>query len=106
LDLVKIHALRPDPYEAINHFRPILEQVKQSGLAIEASTAGWRKTVKEQYPDLALLRLANEMQIPITIASDAHSHVQIAENYPLLARILEHAEVKKIVRFSKHRPTT
>jgi histidinol-phosphatase (PHP family) len=103
IDLVKIHALWPDHYNPEAYFRPVLELVKSAGLAIEASTAGWRKSVKEQYPHLALLRLANELEIPITAASDAHSHVQIAENYERLALILEEAGVKKIARFRRHR---
>jgi histidinol-phosphatase (PHP family) len=75
----------------------------QAGLALEASTAGWRKTVKEQYPHDSILRLASELGIPITTASDAHSHFQVAEDYDRLESILREAGVTKIARFKRHK---
>jgi histidinol-phosphatase (PHP family) len=103
IDLVKIHGLRPASYDPISSFGPVLEMAGQAGLAIEASTAGWRKTVKEQYPHDSILRLANELGIPITIASDAHSHFQVAEDYDRLESILREAGVTKIARFERHK---
>jgi histidinol-phosphatase (PHP family) len=103
IDLVKIHALWPDHYDPVATFQPVLELVKSGGLAIEASTAGWRKTVKEQYPHTAILRHAVDLGIPITAASDAHSYAQIAENYDRLAPILESAGVQHIALFKRHR---
>jgi histidinol-phosphatase (PHP family) len=103
IDLVKIHGLRPASYDPISSFGPVLEMAGQAGLAIEASTAGWRKTVKEQYPHDSILRLANELGILITIASDAHSHFQVAEDYDRLESILREAGVTKIARFERHK---
>jgi histidinol-phosphatase (PHP family) len=102
LDLVKIHAVRPENYDPATTFAPILELAKSAGLAIEASTAGWRKVVKEQYPDPAILCLAVQLGIPITTASDAHSYAQIAENYDRLAPILDEAGVLQTVKFERH----
>jgi histidinol-phosphatase (PHP family) len=104
LDLVKIHGLLPDGYDPAERFRPILEIAQRAGLAMEASTAGWRKTVGEQYPHASILQLAGELQIPITTASDAHSHAQVAADYEKLAGILEAAGVNQIVTFQRHRP--
>ena len=56
LDLVKIHGLSPDGYDPAERFRPILEIARKAGLAMEASTAGWRKAVEEQYPHISILR--------------------------------------------------
>jgi histidinol-phosphatase (PHP family) len=104
LDLVKIHGLSPSDYDPVGRFRPILELAHQGGLAIEASTAGWRKTVQEQYPHVSLLKAAFELQIPITTASDAHSHAQIAADYERLSTVLDAAGVTKIVTFQRHQP--
>ena len=98
LDLIKIHGYRPEMYNGAAFFRPILDLVKQRGLAIEASTAGWRKTVGEQYPDFSIISEATTAAIPITTASDAHSHAQLAENFNRLAQILQEIGVKKIAR--------
>jgi len=103
LDLVKIHGLFPEQYDPVSRFRPILEIAHKGGLAIEASTAGWRKTVGEQYPHPSILKTAVELGIPITTASDAHSHVQVGEDFDKLAGILRAANVTKIVSFKGHR---
>ena len=102
LDLVKIHGLSPDHYDPDERFRPILESAQKAGLAIEASTAGWRKAVGEQYPHIGILRAAVELQIPITTASDAHSHAQVAADYEKLGAVLDAADISEIVTFQKH----
>jgi len=104
LDLVKIHGLSPSNYDPVGQFRPILELARRGGLAIEASTAGWRKTVQEQYPHVSLLKAAFELRIPITTASDAHSHAQIAAGYERLSTVLAAAGVSEIVTFQRHHP--
>jgi histidinol-phosphatase (PHP family) len=105
LDLVKIHGLRPDRYDPASRFGPILEIARKAGLAIEASTAGWRKAVGEQYPHGAILKAAVELKIPITTASDAHSHAQVAADYDKLGAVLDTSGVTETVTFRKHRAT-
>jgi histidinol-phosphatase (PHP family) len=104
LDLVKIHGLLPEQYDPAGRFRPILEIAHQAGLAMEASTAGWRKAVREQYPQTTILRAAVELQIPVTTASDAHSSAQVAADYEQLAAVLDAAGVTEIVTFRRHQP--
>jgi histidinol-phosphatase (PHP family) len=104
LDLVKIHGLAPEEYDPVGQFRQILEIAHHAGLSIEASTAGWRKAVAEQYPHIAILEAAVELKIPITAASDAHSHAQVASEYEKLAAILDVAGVTEIVTFQRHHP--
>jgi histidinol-phosphatase (PHP family) len=103
LDLVKIHGLLPRNYDPVRLFQPILGLAKRAGLAIEASTAGWRKAVGEQYPHGSILKLAVALDIPITTASDAHSHVQVAANYEQLADVLDASGVTEVVTFRQHR---
>jgi histidinol-phosphatase (PHP family) len=103
LDLVKIHGLLPRDYDPAKLFQPILELAKRAGLAIEASTAGWRKAVGEQYPHRSILELAVALEIPITTASDAHSFVQVADNYEQLTKVLEAVGVTETVTFRQHR---
>lgn len=106
LDLVKIHGLLPREYDPAGLFRPILELARTGGLAIEASTAGWRKAVGEQYPHASILQMAVQLEIPITSASDAHSYVQVAADYRRLADVLDAAGATETVTFHRHRPNT
>ncbi len=102
LDLVKIHGHRPcTPIaELVNE---TLELIRSRNLAIELSTAGWRKPVKELYPSDGILTLAIKKSIPFTVASDAHSWAQLGENYERLAEKMSAFGIGEICVFEKHR---
>ena len=70
---------------------------------MELSTAGWRKPVGEQYPAVEVIRLAKEIGIPFTVASDAHSHVQQAENYDRLAAVMAECGIHEVCVYDHHR---
>jgi histidinol-phosphatase (PHP family) len=103
LDLIKIHKLIPQVYDAAQFFAPILEQIGAAGLAMEVNTAGWRKPVGEQYPAESILQAAVARQIPITISSDAHSYAQVAEDYARLETLLERVGLERPVRYRRHK---
>ena len=102
LDLVKIHRFRSvAPIEDL--VRETLRFIKDQDLAIEISTAGWRKPVGEQYPSVQIIELAAQIGIPFTVASDAHSCVQQADNYDRLADVLTDCGVHEVCLYDKHR---
>ncbi len=105
LDLVKIHRFRSRAPIA-DLIGPTLRFIKERNLAIEISTAGWRKPVGEQYPSVEIIRLAKETGIPFTVASDAHSHVQQAENYGRLAGVLAECGINEVSVYDRHRRET
>jgi histidinol-phosphatase (PHP family) len=101
LDLIKIHGHRPcGDIGAIVH--ETLEFIRSHDLAIELSTAGWRKPVDELYPSDDIIRLARKKGIPFTTASDAHSHAQLAENYDRLAEKMSVLGVREVCVYEKH----
>ena len=102
LDLVKIHGFRPQAPIA-EMVAETLACIKEHDLAIELSTAGWRKPVGEQYPSVEIIRLAKAAGIPFTVASDAHSHVQQAENYARLAALMQACAIGEVCIFDRHR---
>ena len=102
IDLVKIHGHRPNAeIEAIAG--ETLDLIRSRNLAIELSTAGWRKPVNELYPSDRIIQLAIEKGIPFTTASDAHSHVQLGENFHRLAEKMSTLEIREVCVFEKHR---
>jgi histidinol-phosphatase (PHP family) len=103
LDLIKIHGVWHPEGGLLPYFLPLLERIRKEDLAIEISTAGWRKPVNEQYPHVDLIRAAHKLGIPLTLASDAHSHVQLAENYERLAELLGQLGIKEVASYEKHR---
>jgi histidinol-phosphatase (PHP family) len=105
LDLMKIHGVWHPKEGLLPHFQSLLERIQREGLSIEISTAGWRKPVNEQYPHIDLIREARRLGIPFTLASDAHSHVQLAENYDRLIPILREAGITEVASYRRHKRT-
>ena len=102
LDLIKIHGHRPSAgIDSI--ITETLEFISARGLAIELSTAGWRKPVNELYPSDRVIELALAKRIPFTVASDAHSHVQLAENFDRLAEKMSILGVREVCVYEKHK---
>lgn len=103
LDLIKIHGHRPcAPVRDL--VSDTLDLIATRGLAIELSTAGWRKPVNELYPSDEIIRFAIEKGIRFTTASDAHSHAQLAENFGRLADKMDQLGIREVCVFEKHKP--
>jgi histidinol-phosphatase (PHP family) len=80
-DLVKIFGHRVEW-----DWSPLVSSL--DGVALEVSSAGLHKPVGELYPDAALLALARDAGIAITLASDAHLPENVGRD---LDRAVEHA---------------
>jgi histidinol-phosphatase (PHP family) len=101
LDLIKIHGHRPKT-PIVDLVSDTLDFISTRGLAIELSTAGWRKPVNEIYPSDEIIRLALSKGIPFTTASDAHSHAQLGENYDRLAEKMAQLGIRQVCIFENH----
>jgi histidinol-phosphatase (PHP family) len=104
LDLIKIHGHRPNS-DIESLAAETLDFIHSRNLAIELSTAGWRKPVKELYPSDRIIKLALAKGIPFTTASDAHSHVQLGENYERLDEKINSLGVGTVCVFENHQRT-
>ena len=76
LDLIKVFNFIPKK-DIVSIARNALHAIKESGMVLEINVAGYRKPVKEAYPSLSLLQEAYKLDIPITLASDAHKPEQV-----------------------------
>src|SRR5439155_10069148 len=102
LDLIKIHGHRPRA-EIGAIVNETLDFIRSRNLAIELSTAGWRKPVNELYPGDRIVELAVGKGIPFTTASDAHSHAQLGENFDRLAEKMSILGVREVCVYEKHK---
>jgi len=101
LDLIKIHGHRPNAeIDAIAG--ETLDFIRSRNLGIELSTAGWRKPVNELYPSDRIIELAIKKGIPFTTASDAHSHVQLGDNFGDLAKKINLFGIREVCVYHKH----
>ena len=88
-DLIKIFSvdsfrswLRGD---ALDLVRDALVAILDAGMGMEISSAGLRKPCAEIYPGPVIMRLAADLHVPVTFASDAHATNQVAFAFDRLA---------------------
>jgi histidinol-phosphatase (PHP family) len=102
-DLVKVwgrSAPRPEG-DLRRYYEPAVEAFADAGVAVELSTAGWRKPVGEQYPALAFLEMVVEAGCPIALSSDAHVPDQLGYEYERAAELLDSVGVREIAVFER-----
>lgn len=58
-----------------------LVALKSAGMAMEISSAGLRKPCREIYPGPVIMKLASELGVRITLASDAHNAGDVAFHF-------------------------
>ena len=90
-DLVKVWGReRPRPDGDLRRFyEPAVEAFAETGVAVEVSTAGWRKPVGEIYPAPAFLEMVVEAGCPIALSSDAHVPEQLGYRYDDAVELLD-----------------
>lgn len=98
LDLIKVFNFKPKKDVRLIA-QKALEAIKKSGMAIEISSAGFRKPVGEPYPSKELLQEALALQIPITFASDAHAPQQVGQNMSSIETLAKEIGYDKVAVF-------
>jgi histidinol-phosphatase (PHP family) len=100
-DLVKVWGReRPRPDGDLRRFyEPAVEAFAETGVAVEVSTAGWRKPVGELYPAPAFLEMVVEAGCPIALSSDAHEPNELGYRYEDAVELLEGLGVGELAVF-------
>ena len=82
-DLVKVWGEgRPTPTRDVRFFyEPVVEAIADSGIAVEVSTAGYRKPVREIYPAPAFAEMCVDAGAAFALSSDAHEPENIGYEY-------------------------
>lgn len=103
MDLVKIWGHRPKIRSITNYVEPILNIVKESGMVVEINSAGLRKPVKEIYPAEEIVRQMFNLNIPITLSSDAHHPDQVGEGFNESISLAAKCGYRSIIKFDRRR---
>jgi histidinol-phosphatase (PHP family) len=96
-DLVKIFGERDDAFD----YRPVVEAIAESGMAVEVSTAGLRKPVGELYPHPLFLGACREREVPVTLGSDAHSPDVVGRDFDRARELLRSAGYETVTVFER-----
>jgi histidinol-phosphatase (PHP family) len=102
-DLVKVWgkgAPRPEG-DPRRYYEPAVEAFLDAGVAVELSTAGWRKPAAEQYPSLPFLEMLADAGCPIALSSDAHEPGHVGFEYERAVELLETVGVREIAVFER-----
>jgi histidinol-phosphatase (PHP family) len=101
-DLPKKHGHRParPPEEAEER---AIDAARRAGCAVEVSSAGLRKPVKEAYPEPRLLSRIVAAGVPITFSSDAHAPAEVGWGYERTLEVARAAGATEFVTFEKRR---
>ena len=99
-DLPKKHGHRPArPLAAAED--EAIAAVRESGCAIEISSAGLRKPVREAYPEPRLLERFVAAGVPVTFSSDAHAPAEVGWGFGQTRALARACGVEEFVTFEK-----
>ena len=84
-------------------YQDALRAVKDSGGAIEVSTAGLRKPCREIYPSEEFLRIARDLEVPITLGSDAHIPPDVGKDFNKAVALARACGYDAICRFTQRK---
>jgi histidinol-phosphatase (PHP family) len=73
-DVIKVFGFHA-PRVAMDWYRRLTPKIKASGMAVEVSTAGWRKPVREVYPAPEWLAMLVEAEVPLVLSSPGAGYV-------------------------------
>jgi len=102
-DLVKVWgSSRPVPdRDPRFYYEPAIEAIVEAGIAVEVSTAGWRKPVGELYPADAFAEMCVEAGAAFALSSDAHRPEHIGHQYERAVETMRGWGVEEIAVFER-----
>lgn len=99
IDLIKKFGHRPSQ-DLGRLYADLAETIARAGVAIELSTAGLRKPVKEVYPNPELLKACCERQVPLVISSDAHAPEEVGWGFAQARELALQTGYTHLARFA------
>lgn len=104
-DKIKMHnqerffSVEDDWYLSL--LRESLEVIAKKGCVVEVNTRGiYKARCNELFPNLKALKIIKELNIPVTLSSDAHAPEDLDKEYPLALEVIRAAGIKELMVFS------
>jgi histidinol-phosphatase (PHP family) len=94
-DLVKIFGERAATFD----YEPVADAIAAAGVAVEVSTAGLHKPVRELYPHPRFLAACHQRGVPVTLASDAHRPNEVGRDFDRARELLQSAGYETVTVF-------
>lgn len=100
IDLIKKFDILPQA-DIKPLYRKVAQVVKDYDKVVELNTSGIDKPIGEQYPSMDFLKILNELDVPITIGSDAHAPKQVGRHFERAYKILRQIGFKQMATFNQ-----
>ena len=94
------------PAEGADAEAAAVDATRRAGVAVEVSSAGLRKDVKEEYPGPPLLRKLVDAGVPVVLSSDAHAPAEVAWGRMEVLQAVRAAGAKEHLSFRKRERRT
>ena len=101
-DLPKKHGHRPKAHLADAEDAAV-GAAKNAGCAVEISSAGLRKPIREAYPEPRLLSKIVAADVPVTFSSDAHAPAEVGWGYDQTLELARRSGVREFVTIEKRK---
>jgi histidinol-phosphatase (PHP family) len=108
MDVAKRTGKVPGPNQT-DAIRETLHTIKHAGLAVEINTSGYRHPElpePQPYPSLDIAAQAVELDIPLTVNSDAHAPEQVGLQFGLVEAWLDRVGCRSLARFEGRKRAT
>ena len=106
LDLIKIWGHKPEKKTLLQYAQPVLEAIKDAGMAVEVNTNGLRKPVREIYPAREIIAAMKAMDINILLSSDAHHPNQVGKGFEEAVSLVRQIGYRDLAHFYQREITT
>jgi histidinol-phosphatase (PHP family) len=103
-DLIKKFGIRSTP-KIEESCREALKAIRSEDIAIEINTSGLRKAEQDTYPGKKILQWASDLNIPLTIGSDAHKPEQVGLFFDRAVALVEEFGRGRISLFERRQRT-
>lgn len=100
LDVIKVFGYRPAG-NIMEYVEPSLQVIKNAELTVEVNTAGLRKPCAEIYPSQEILKRCYDLNIPVTLGSDAHTDGDVGRDFARARELLYRTGYRKLAVFSE-----
>lgn len=101
-DLIKKYGFRPES-DISEIYEETAKSIAEADVAIEISSAGLRKPVKEIYPTQNFIDICFRRGVPIVVGSDAHHPNDVGRDFNFLLESAAKAGYDKIASYTKRK---
>jgi histidinol-phosphatase (PHP family) len=104
IDVIKRFGFKPEQ-DTFHLEKAALDAVKACDLAIELNASGLRMPVAEMFPSRRILEYCYELEIPLTIGSDAHQPEKLSQYLDQALDMLRDIGFNKLATFANRKRT-